>query len=249
MANPDALPERLISPATLASLVLLGGLILAGVWLRSGLIGGEQWPVRWLDVEGDLHRTSASQIRSAAYGPASRGFFAADLAQVRAEIEQLPWVARAEVSRYWPDALLIRVEEHRPMARWNDSGLLSDRGQVFEASGSQGMQGLARLSGPEARREEVWESWHWMRGYLAGVGADIAELSLDERGAWTVRLESGLELKLGREMVQERLRRFVQVHEELRALERRPLRIDLRYTNGLAIRWAPETGVEGDQHG
>lgn len=249
MANPEPLPERLISPATLATVVLIGGLALGAVWLRAGLIGAEQWPIRWLDVEGDLHRTSASQIRSAAYGPASRGFFAADLLQVRAEIEQLPWVARAEVSRYWPDALLIRVEEHRPVARWNDSGLFSDQGEVFEASGSQGMQGLARLSGPEGRREEVWESWHWMRRYLAGVGADVAALSVDQRGAWTVTLDSGLELKLGRELVRERLQRFVQVHEELRVNGRRPVRIDLRYTNGLAIRWAPETAAEGDQHG
>ncbi len=249
MANSDALPERLIHPATLATLVVFGGLLLAGVWLRAGLIGAEQWPVRWLDVEGELHRTSASQIRSAAYGPVSSGFFAADLAQVRAEVEQLPWVARAEVSRQWPDAVLIRVEEHRPMARWNDSGLLSDYGEVFEAGGSQSMQGLARLRGPEARREEVWESWNWMRGQLAAVGADIAELSLDERGAWTVRLDGGLELKLGRDSVRARLERFVQVHEELRDLERRPLRIDLRYTNGLAIRWASDNGAEGDQHG
>lgn len=249
MANPEPLPERLISPATLATLVLFGGLILGGVWLRAGLIGAEQWPIRWLDVEGELNRTSASQIRSAAFGPASRGFFAADLAQVRAEIEQLPWVAHAEVSRHWPDALLIRVHEHRPVARWNESGLFSDRGEVFEASGSQAMQGLARLQGPEARRAEVWESWHWMRSRLALVGADVAVLSVDQRGAWTVTLDSGVELKLGRELVRERLERFVQVHEDLRADDRRAVRVDLRYTNGLAIRWAPAAAGEGEQHG
>ncbi len=249
MANPEPLPERLISPATLATVVVLGSLLIGGLWLRSGLIGAEQWPIRWLDVEGDLHRTSASQIRSAAYGPASRGFFGADLLKVRAEIEQLPWVARAEVSRYWPDALLIRVEEHRPVARWNEAGLFSHRGEVFEASGSHAMQGLARLSGPEARRQEVWESWQWMRGDLAGIGVDVAALGVDERGAWTLTLDSGLELKLGREMVRKRLQRFVQVHEELRMNGRRPVRIDLRYTNGLAIRWAPDTAAEGDQHG
>jgi len=249
MANPEPLPERLISPATLATVALLGGLLLSAVWLRAGLIGAEHWPIRWLDVDGELNRTSASQIRSAAFGPASRGFFAADLLEIRSEIEQLPWVARAEVSRYWPDALLIRVHEHRPVARWNDSGLFSDQGELFEASGSHGMQGLPRLSGPDARREEVWEAWHWMRGYLAAVGADVAVLSVDQRGAWTATLDSGLELKLGREMVRERLQRFVQVHEELRVSERRPVRIDLRYTNGLAIRWAIQAPPEGEQHG
>lgn len=249
MENSEPLPERLISPASLATIVLLGALVLTGVWLRAGLIGAEQWPIRWLDVEGELVRTSASQIRSAAIGPASRGFFAADLVQLRAEIEQLPWVARAEVSRVWPDALLIRVEEHRPVARWNETSLLSTDGELFEASGSQAMQGLTQLGGPEARRQDVWEFWHWLRRELAVVGADVAALSVDQRGAWTARLDSGLELKLGREMVRERVARFIHVHDELRATDRRAARIDLRYTNGLAIRWVPELPPEGEQHG
>ena len=168
---------------------------------------------------------------------------------MRSEIEQLPWVARAEVSRHWPDALLIRIHEHRPVARWNESGMFSDRGEVFEASGSQAMQGLARLAGPEWRRAEAWELWHWMRDRLATIGADVATLTVDERGAWTVVLESGLELKLGREQMRDRLERFIQVHEELRSGDRLALRIDLRYTNGLAIRWAPAAAVREDQHG
>ncbi|MGY6554120.1 MAG: cell division protein FtsQ/DivIB [Wenzhouxiangella sp.] len=249
MEHSEPLPERLISPASLATLVLLGGLALGAIWLRTGVIGSEQWPIRWLDVEGELVRTSASQIRSAAIGPASRGFFAADLVQVRSEIEALPWIARAEVSRHWPDALLILVEEHRPIARWNESALFSAHGEVFEASGSQAMQGLPRLSGSEAQREEVWKTWHWMRAYLLAIGADVSELTVDQRGAWTATLDSGVELKLGREQVRERLLRFVQVHDELRSGERRAARIDLRYTNGLSVRWAVELPVEGEQHG
>jgi len=249
MANSDHQPDRVIRPATLATILIGAGLVLTGVWLRSGLIGAEQWPVRWLDVEGELARTSASQIRSAALGPASGGFFAADLAEVRAEVEALPWVASAGVSRHWPDALRIAVTEHRPIARWNETALFSDRGEVFEADGSQRMQGLARLSGPEARRDEVLENWHVMRRSLAGVGQDLRELAVDQRGAWTAVLDNGMELKLGRELIDQRLGRFVQVHDELRSGPRRVARVDLRYTNGLAIRWTDESTGEAEPHG
>ncbi|MEE4638396.1 MAG: cell division protein FtsQ/DivIB [Wenzhouxiangella sp.] len=234
------MPKRLNRAPLLAGLVMIGIVLVAATWLRAGLIGAERWPVRWLDVEGELHRTSAGQIRSAAVGPASAGFFAADLDAVRAAVEALPWVAAAAVGRQWPDALHIRVFEHRPVARWNRDRLLSDQGKVFEVTGSASMQGMASLDGPEARREEVLENWRDMRRRLAAVGLDIDQLAVDERGAWTVRLDSGQILALGRQDIHQRLDRYILVHDELRARGRPIARVDLRYTNGLSVRWADE---------
>ena len=249
MADSEYVPDRVSRTPVLLSLLILGAALVAGIWLRSGLIGTERWPVSWLDVEGDLQRTSASQIRSAAIGPASAGFFAVDLDEVRNAVEALPWVAGAAVSRQWPDALHVRVVEHRPVARWNDNRLLSDRGEVFEVTGSQSMQGMARLVGPEARREEVLENWRLMRRQLANVGQDIAGLGVDERGAWMVELDSGLSLALGREHMHDRLARYVRVHEKLMAKGRPIAHVDLRYTNGLAVRWAADAAREAVDHG
>lgn len=255
MADSGNQPERMMRPAWFATAVLAGVILLLALWLRSGLIGSEQWPIRWLEVEGELSRTSASQVRATVATPAGRGFFAVDLEQVRDRVEALPWVARVEVSRHWPDALRIQVQEHRPVARWNEAGLFSDRGEVFQVSGSEGMQGLARLSGPESMREQVLERWMNMRRQLGSVGRDIARLAVDERGAWRVELDNGITLVLGREQVGHRLERFIAVQPAL-AERQRPIRvIDMRYTNGLAVRWAatetetePETG-DAQGHG
>ena len=244
MANTDDQPDRLIGPATLATLILAGGLLLAALWLRSGLLGADQWPIAWLDVEGELHRTSSSQIRGAAAGPAGNGFFSADLERVRASVEALPWVADVEVSRHWPDALRIRIVEHQPVARWNEAGLFSDRGHVFTVDGSEGMQGLARLSGPDSRRQDVLEEWLWMRRELGRIGQNIQAVRLDDRGAWAVVLGSGLEILLGREQVRARLERFIGIHDVLAGDQRRADRVDLRYTNGLAVRWMVEDGSD-----
>lgn len=237
MADSGNQPERMIRPAWLATALLAGVAALLALWLRSGLIGSEQWPIRWLDVAGELERTSAGQIRGAVAGPADNGFFAVDLETVRDRVEALPWVARVEVSRHWPDALLIEVEEHRPVARWNDDGLFSDRGEVFSVGGSEGMQGLAQLRGPESRRGEVLEQWQEMRRKLGSVGRDIATLVVDERGAWRLRMDNGVLLVLGREQVGQRLGRFVRVQRALARLERPIEAIDMRYTNGLTVRW------------
>lgn len=238
MADSGNQPERAVRPAWLASAVLAGLALLLALWLRSGLIGSEQWPIRWLDVAGELERTSASQVRGAVADEASQGFFAADLEDLRARVEALPWVARAEVSREWPDALLIEIAEHRPVARWNEDRLFSDRGEVFSVSGSEGMQGLAKLRGPESRDDDVLERWQAMRRRLGSVGRDVAELSVDERGAWVVVLDNDVTLVLGREQVDQRLDRYISAQAALAELERPVRRIDMRYTNGLAVRWA-----------
>lgn len=238
MADSGNQPEHVIRPAWLATMVLGGVALLLALWLRSGLIGADQWPIRWLDVAGELERTSASQIQGAVADEAGRGFFAVDLENVRARVEALPWVARAEVSRQWPDSLLIDVTEHRPVARWNDDRLFSDRGEVFSVSGSEGMQGLARLSGPESRGEDVLARWQELRRRLGNVGRDVLELAVDERGAWQVVLDNEVTLVLGREQVDARLDRYISAQAALDDLER-PIRlIDMRYTNGLAVRWA-----------
>ncbi len=249
MADTEHDARRVIGPATWASLALVGSLVLGALWVRSGIIGADRWPIQWLDVEGELHRTSATQIQAAAAGPAQGGFFAADLGRIRAEIEALPWIAHAEVSRHWPDALHLRVIEHRPVARWNDDGLLSDRGELFVVTGADGMQGLPQLVGPEGRRDDVLSRWQSMRRSLAETGLDIERIELDERGAWTLELANGVELLLGREQVEQRLARFIAIHDALRAAPRAVARVDMRYTNGVAVRWLAPEPEQRDRHG
>lgn len=249
MANSEHQPDRLKQPIALFSLILITLVVMAVLSVRSGQIGSERFSIEWLDIEGELSRTSSSQIRAAAAPLASQGFFAVDLARVRAEVESLPWVAQAEVGRQWPDALHIRVVEHRPVARWNDDRLLSDQGEVFAVTGAEGMQGLTRLYGPELRRQDVVDSWLVMRRRLSGTGLEISQVVLDERGAWLVGLDNGLQLVLGREQWDLRLERFVAVHEQLQRDSRRAVRVDMRYTNGLAVRWAESEPGERDRHG
>ncbi len=220
----------------ITGLSVLAALLLMLVWLRTGLIGSERWPIAWLDVEGDLDRTTATQVRAAVSPAAVRGFFAVDMDEIRRLVEALPWVAAAEVSRHWPDTLHVRIVEHRPVARWNRTGLISSSGQIFDVAGSSGMQGLVRLAGPEARFEEVVAGWQRMQLLLAGVGLEIERLELDARGSWQLVLEGGPVLLLGREQVEPRLQRFIGVYTGLSNQQLPIAVVDLRYTNGLALR-------------
>ncbi len=228
-----------LAPAVVAALLLLA-------WLGIQPGNAERWPIRWLEVEGGLERVASTQVRAAVADQARLGFFIIDVDSVRHNVEALPWVARADVSRQWPDALVIRVEEHRAVARWNGDFLLSHSGQRFEVAGTGGMQGLVRLSGPDGWGEEVFATWHRLAARLNRRGLEVAALDLDPRGAWTLHLADGRVLLLGRELLAERVDRFLTVHQELAKIGNL-LRIDLRYPNGLAVK--PPSGLEHAESG
>ncbi|MBY6205168.1 cell division protein FtsQ/DivIB [Halomonas denitrificans] len=225
----------LMMPAALAVLV-------AAVWAFGGWQDPERWPIRWLEVEGQLERTTSAQVRAAVAAEARRGFFVVNVERARMAVEALPWVAFAAVSRQWPDALTISVVEHQPVARWNENALVSRRGDAFEVAGTAGMQGLVQLRGPEGRQADVFATWQALAGRLRPNGIEASVVTLDPRGAWTVTLESGWNLLLGREEIEQRLDRFLDVHARLARVQG-IRRVDLRYPNGLAIGTGEDTAA------
>lgn len=71
---------------------------------------------RSLDV-GGASRSSADEIRAVVrHAVAQTGVWQADLAAISKELEEVPWVRRAVVSRVLPDGLRVRVTERAPRA-------------------------------------------------------------------------------------------------------------------------------------
>jgi cell division protein FtsQ len=71
---------------------------------------------------------------------------------------------------------------------------------------------------------------------LYPLGVRIRDLVLNERGAWTMTLTNGAEVRLGRDHVLERLRRLVVFLESDYAEQITNIgSIDLRYRNGIAV--------------
>ncbi len=210
----------------------------AAWWVTEGH-DARDWPIRWLEVEGELERITSAQVRAAVADHSARGFFLVDIEGARQSVEALPWVASAVVSRRWPDALVIELVEQRSVARFNEHELFGRTGTLFSVAGTSGMQGLPRLQGPPDRASEIFERWLQLRALLQPADLDIAQLALDPRGAWRIELHDGRELLLGREQLEQRLGRFLAVRGELARYDD-IRRIDLRYPNGLALVRGPD---------
>lgn len=195
-------------------------------------------PIAKINVQGDLSYISqqAVQQRIAPYIAAS--FFSIDLAGMRSELEQMPWIAHAEVRRVWPDQVMIRLEEQLPIARWGDEALLNNQGQAFTPRELAHYEQLPQLWGPQRAQEQVMQQYQMLSQMLRPLGFSIIRLELRERGSWFLSTGQGVEILLGRDHLVEKMRRFISIYEKtLKEQIANIERVDLRYPNGLAVAW------------
>ncbi|WJW75003.1 cell division protein FtsQ/DivIB [Thiohalobacter sp. IOR34] len=225
---------------------LAGGAGWGALWLRDP----HSLPLRTVRIEGEFRHLDQARLRAAVAPVASGGFFSVDVEAVRRAAEALPWVQRVKVQRLWPDTLRLQVVEQQAVARWGEDGLLNPHGELFRPPAEDIDPRLPRLDGPEVLRERV------MRQYVAAVealrplGLRVARLELDARRAWRLRLGDGVELKLGREHAGQRLQRFVRIYPLVFAAAGRTAEtVDMRYSNGLAVRWQRQRETAGQHEG
>ncbi len=234
----------------LAWLLAVALVALPVVAVLNGWVGAERWPLSRLRVTGQFERVQAEQLRAAVAPYAARGFFAADLDAAQHAVEKLPWVEHAQVRKQWPDVLEIHVQEHKPFAFWGEDRLLSERGRLFPLPRDLAAGRLPRLGGPDGRTAEVVALYNEARGQFAPLGYDVARLAMDARGSWSMTLDNGMEVVVGRDDARARLQRFARVLPQLLVQQARPIaRADLRYTNGFTLAWGtPAASTSSSPH-
>ncbi len=196
-------------------------------------------PIERVAVLGQFKRVSPMAVEEAVQERVrDTGLVAVQLDAVRRAVEQIPWVASAQIARRWPRALEITVTEQLAAARWGTNGLLNTRGELFVSEARHIPSELPQLAGPEGSEGLVAKRYFAVQGRLVEAGTRITAMRLDQRGAWEFDLDSGITVRLGRRQVDDRFERFAAT--ALRLIVQRATDIsyvDMRYTNGFAVGW------------
>jgi len=209
------------------------GLVL---WLARPLLAGPKLTA--LTVTGRLQHVDPNAVRAAVLPCIGSGFFTTRVDAVSAAVEQVSWVAEADVRREWPHTLHVDIVEEAPVARWNGAGLMDARGRVFAQDTAQAYPTLPSLNGREGAEQDLLAQYNTLAVLVASRGLNIVALSVDARGAATVVLSDGIEVRLGREDAQARLARFSAIAlPALGAKLAAVAYVDMRYTNGFAVGW------------
>lgn len=221
-------------------LALLGG----GLWW---LAQRPMFTLKEIRIEGagmELRRVSASTVRSTAVPRIKGNFFTANLGAVRTAFEAVPWVRKAAVRREWPNRLVVTLEEHVPLGTWGQEGrLLSQQGEIFVANLAEAEEDgdLPEFAGPNGSEKEVMMRYRELQDWFAPVNLAPGAVRLSGRYAWSVKLDNGMTVELGREQtnttLKERVGRLVAVYPQLVArLQDRIENVDMRYPNGMALK-------------
>jgi len=230
--------HRGFSSGLFAVVLLFLVTVAALVWVGMGIVTSERWPIRWLEINGEFQRVSAEQLRANLSSEVGSSFFTVDLRALRDAARRIPWVSSVRVQKQWPDTVRVSVDEYVPVAHWNRGQLVASSGAPFAVPEADEIQGLPWLEGPEDRLQEVLRTWVGLDELLMPNGLEIARIRLDSRGAWSLVLDNGTRVQLGRDSTVERLQRLLASWAPLMIdKESPPLAVDLRYTNGFAVSW------------
>ncbi len=195
-------------------------------------------PIQSIEISGPFQRVTALQIEEAISDELEAGFLGTDLSRMQALIQGLQWIDQASVARRWPNRIAVTVSEQAPAAVWGERGLLNVRGELFVRSARHVPAELPQLSGPESRSTDVAKRYLEVREKLIPIGLDLRQVHLDARGAWRMTLQDGLEVRLGRREIDERIGLFVDVVASIIMGHAADIEyVDMRYSYGFTIGW------------
>jgi cell division protein FtsQ len=201
-----------------------------------------------VEIAGDSETSEITILEQLELGGSLISF---NVAEAQARVAKLPWIARASVRKFYPDTLVVDIEERRPFALWQREGEV----YVIDQAGAQ----IVPLE------ESRYADLPFMVGERATLFAasflDVleGEPAIAERmlaavlvagRRWDLHLEDGVVVKLPEGNPAAALAQLVKLNAERQLLARDVIVVDLRLPDRVTVRLpegrALEDVIEGE---
>lgn len=160
-----------------------------------------------------------------------------DVAQARAKLEAIPWIAEATVRKLYPDRLQITVTEREAFALWQRQGkvsVIAADGTVLGAQVEPRLASLPFVVGNGAAAKA--------RGFLAvldrypAIRDQVRASILVADRRWNLRLKNGIDVRLPDSGIEQALETLARFDREKSLLSRDIVAVDLRLPDRLTVR-------------
>ena len=168
----------------------------------------------------------------------SKSFFDIDLNHLKNKLEKIEWVRKINVRRSYPNEIIIDIEEHTPILRWNNKMYINKYGEKFNASKID--KSIPILISDESRINEVFAYFKLFNEKLSSRKLDfkITKITENEIRSLAISLSSGINIQLGSKDVNNKIPLFFEIYKSLNTRDLNKIRyIDMRYTNGFSVGW------------
>jgi cell division protein FtsQ len=160
-----------------------------------------------------------------------------DVADARAKLEAIPWIAEATVRKLYPDRLQITVTEREPFALWQQQGkvkVIAADGTVLSETVEPRLASLSFVvgNGAAARARDflaVLDKYPTVRDSVR------ASIYVAER-RWNLKLKNGIDVRLPEANIEGALATLVRLDREKNLLSRDITAVDLRLADRLTVR-------------
>lgn len=194
-------------------------------------------PITHINVQGQTQRIDPRALQQMLASVTAKSMLA-NLRPLLQQLQSLPWVQSVDIKRQWPNTLVITLHEMTPIARFNDSWVLTQDGHVLVPPSHMGLAQLPWLMGPADQVATVWQAYQAMSAVLNPLGLSIWQLHLSPRFSYDIVLNNGMTLYLGSSQVMQRLQLFTRVYAQHLADKANQIdHVDLRYASSMAIGW------------
>ena len=197
-------------------------------------------PIRSVQLAGNFEYLDQGEIEKTLQTYVGQGFFSFDIHQLQRSLHQKPWTESVSVRRIWPDKIRVTITEKKPVARWDEQHLLSDRAQVYRAD-TGGFRHLPLVHAKSHGPAWALGQFYALDARFTSVDERVLALRVDSRGALELELINGFEIKLGRGDIERKVERLISIYTQQILPRREQIeRLDLRYSNGFAVAWKAE---------
>lgn len=224
-----------------AAVVFVITLVFGAYWISEPLVKVFERPIKSVVVEGEFNLITKARATELIGNEIDGDFLQLNLMRLKDALLVDPWVEKVTLNRRWPDTLVVKISEQKPIARWGD-GFLNQRGEIVRVEDAAKLSGLPWLQGNESDAIEILQQYQDLSQILRSRGLEVLALKCDNKKSWRLTIKNHVEIALGRDQVMEKVRRFVTVYDtKLNSVWTDVKAIDLRYSNGVAVRWVADS--------
>ena len=226
--------------------VVVGLLGVCGFYGSQVINGFIARPITEVVVKGSFTYLSETDIQTMIDAEVEGSFIGENLTRIRQRLEKNEWVSSVNLHRQWPGRLVVTINEQDPIARWGNTGFVNTKGELVLAEALDNIQTLPELDGDINKLFDIIQQYHLLAKYFQHYDMSINKLSQDSREAWRVHLNNDWVVILGRGDTFEKVQRLTHLLDnKLLEGERTVSTIDIRYANGISVKWHPISHTDG----
>ena len=197
------------------------------------------FPIKEISIESKIINTSKDDVfeKSKNYLN-SKSFFNFKINILKKEIEKVSWVKSADIRRVYPGEIKIYIEEHVPIAIWNNKSYMNDTGDIFFIRDIE--KKLPVINSNKNRNKIMFVYFSLLLKYISDYNFDIKIKKIEENDirSLSAYLSSGIIVKFGSKDIKDKIHTFIKLYKTLNSSDLEKIGyIDMRYANGFSIGW------------